>query len=685
MQHPEDSVVELYAEELPKLTKWENEPTVRNLKQDYTSARDAHGTQVAKINDWLDNLLVQGNAKVKKIKGRSTIVPKLIRKQAEWRYASLSEPFLSTEDLYKTEPQSWQDKKAAIQAGLILNDQLNTKINKVKFIDEYVRAAVNEGTVIVRIGWDYEEEEQDVEVPLVQQVPVQDPAQAQQMLEQGLPPVEEVQVGTEIQQQIVPTKNQPSVEVCNYKSVVVDPTCQGDAEKAQFIIYIFETSMSDLEKAGIYKNLDHINLEANSILNEPDDITTSGTSFNFTDKPRKRFVAYEYWGYWDIHDTGRTEPIVATYVGDTMIRLEENPFPDKKLPFVIVPYLPTKFSVYGEPDGELLEDNQKVIGAVTRGLVDMMGRSAAGQMGSRKDALDVTNRRKFEMGMDYEYNSNIDPRMAFFMHPYPEIPQSAQFMLQLQNMEAESLTGVKAFHGGLTGDDLGKTATGARGVLDAASKRELGIVRRLAEGLKQIGRKIIAMNVEFLSEEEVVKLTDEEFVTINRDELRGNYDVKLDISTAEADNAKAQELAFMLQTMGNTMPPDMSQMILADIARLRKMPELAKAIAEYKPEPDPLAEEAKQLQVALLKAQVENERAQAEERKAKARETSNKADMSDLDFVEQESGVKQERDLEKQGAQARANMDLKDREYALKNRNDFMKNLFNTATKSPNV
>ena len=31
----------------------------------------------------------------------------------------------------------------------------------------------------------------------------------------------------------------------------------------------------------------------------------------------------------------------------------------------------------------------------------------------------------------------------------------------------------------------------------------------------------------------------------------------------------------MLQTMGNTMPPEMSQMILADIAKLRKMPDLA--------------------------------------------------------------------------------------------------------------
>jgi hypothetical protein len=157
-------------------------------------------------------------------------------------------------------------------------------------------------------------------------------------------------------------------------------------------------------------------------------------------------------------------------------------------------------------------------------------------------------------------------------------------------MEAESLTGVKAYSSGIGSAALGDVAAGIRGALDAASKRELGILRRLANGIVEIGRKIIAMNGEFLSEEEVVRVTNEEFVTVRRDDLPGNFDLKLTISTAEADNQKAQELAFMLQTMGNSMPMDMSQMILADIARLRKMPDLAKKIETYQPQPDPMAQ-----------------------------------------------------------------------------------------------
>jgi len=673
--------------ETPPLTDWANEPTIEDLKKDLQDATSHHEAHVTKVNVWLDNLNVTGSAKIAKVKGRSTIVPKLIRKQAEWRYASLSEAFLSNENLFGTDPETFEDKQAAVQNGLILNNQFNTQIDKVAFIDEYVRAAVDEGTSVVRVGWEFEE--RDVEVPNMVPVPItdprkvmmlqqamaalqQDPAVAEQLppeilesiqvtIEMGAP-MEIVQQGMKTVKQTV--KNQPTVEVCEYPMVVIDPTCKGNIKKANFIIYKFETNLAELRKRGIYKNLDDIQIESTAIQNQTTYRQEEIGAFNFTDEPRKKFMAYEYWGYWDTRGSGETTPIVATWVGNTLIRMEDSPFPDEGLPFISVQYLPKRKHVYGEPDGELLEDNQKIAGAVTRGMMDIMGRSAAGQIGVRKDALDVTNQRKFDAGNDYSFNAHIEPAAAFHTHVYPEIPQSAQFILQLQNMEAESLTGVKAFTGGISGESLGKVASAARSALDAAGKRELGILRRLAKGIVEIGRKIMAMNAEFLSDEEVVRITNEEFVTVKRDDLAGRVDIKLSISTAETDNAKAEELAFMLQTMGNNMPPDMSQMILAEIARLRKMPELAKRLETYQPQPDPLAEKMKELQIAELEAKVsklhseaaENE-AEAELSRAKAAEAKAKADALDLQFVEQESGVTQARDMQKQGAQAQANLE----------------------------
>ena len=637
--------------DVSSLVDWDNPPKLEDLKQDLTEAQSAHSAHIVDVENWLSAL--NGEQQIKAKKGRSKIVPKLIRKQAEWRYAALSEPFLSTDDLFNTAPKTFEDKKAAEQNGQVLNYQINCKLDKIKFIDEYVRTCVDEGTAVVKLGWKYTEETVEVEVPIMEQVPVQDPAMAQQLAAQGMPPVQEVQVGVEMQEQVKVIDNMPTIEVCNYNNVIIDPTCEGDIDVAEFVIYSFETSMSQLRKDGRYSNLDAVSLDSGSVLSQPDHSVDDDSNFTFKDKPRKKIVAYEYWGFWDIHDTGEVEPFVATWIGDTIIRLEENPFPDKKLPFVLVQYLPKRKSVYGEPDGVLIEDNQRIIGAVTRGMIDIIGRSANGQMGTRKDALDVANGRKFERGEDFKFNSNVDPRQAFHMETYPEIPGSALNMLTLQNNEAESLTGVKAFSSGITGQALGTTATGIRSALDATSKRELGILRRLANGVNQIGRKIISMNAAFLEDEEIIRITNEEFVAINREDLGGKYDIKLNISTAEADNEKAQELAFMLQTMGNSMPPEMAQMVLSDIAKLRKMPELAKRIAEYQPQPDPMVQQRAQLELQLLQAQIANEQAKAAEntvdveyKKAKtttelskSRNLEGRSDLDDLDFVNKESGV----------------------------------------------
>jgi hypothetical protein len=355
-----------------------------------------------------------------------------------------------------------------------------------------------------------------------------------------------------------------------------------------------------------------------------------------------------------------------------MIRLEENPFPDKEIPFVLVQYLPRRRHPYGESDGVLIEDNQKVLGAVTRGMLDILGRSANGQMGVRKDALDVVNFRKFEKGEDFKFNPNIDPRMAFWMMTYPEIPRSALEMRNIMNEEAESLTGVKSFNQGISGQSLGNVATSVRGALDAASKRELGILRRLSDGMVKIGKKILAMNAVFLPPEKVIRISQDQYKTIKRDDLAGDFDLKVTVATAEIQNQRAQELAFMLQTIGNSVPFDITKMILSEIARLRNMPALSKSLADYTPKPDPMAQQIQQLEMMKLQAEIEKLRAEAQNELSKAQENAidgqkkmaearkkmaetrkigSEADIKDLEFLERNYGVDHNRELEKLGMQ----------------------------------
>lgn len=672
-----------------KLTKWKKEPSLQDLKRDLENTKTSHDEFVGNLDRWvkLYDAPKHGSAKTK----GSRVTPKLIRKQAEWRASALSEPFLSTSNLYDVRALTWEDTKRAKQNALILNMQFNTQLNKVTLVDRIVRSVVKEGTVITRLGWEYQEEEV-VEIQKQYQympVPMEMAEQIQQQYEQYMQlkekspdsyeqdVPEEMKAGMEMSEQqgqlllaqemgeekitvIKPVVNKPTVEVCNLRNVFIDPTCQGDLDKAQFVIHSYESSLSDLKSKGFYENLDYLeDYEETGHF----DHDSKNTSFKFNDKARKKLVVYEYWGYWDIDGSGITKAIVASWVGNTLIRMEENPFPDKKPPFVVFNYIPEVDSVYGIPDAELLEDNQAILGAITRGVIDLLGKSANSQTGYMKGLLDPTNKRLYRNGEDYEFNPIANPAHAVFTHKYPEVPNSAMNLISMMNGEAESLSGVKAFAGsGITASHLGDVAVGIRGVLDAVSKREMTVLRRLSNGFINMGRKIISMNSEFLNEEEVVRVTNEQFVKVRRDDLLGNFDLHLTISTAEADDAKAKELSFMLQTIGNTMGQEVTQMMLAEIARLRKMPELAHGIESYRPEPDPIQQQLQELEIEYKKAQIELMHSQAQENLARSQVQSAKvnteharaeslqgdADNKSLDFIQKDTGIKHDRELDKQ-------------------------------------
>ena len=701
----DDEATEKYdpsSNEQAKMTDWKNEPSISDLKQNIDDAEIDQEIHKQNVIRWLANRAATRT----KVEGRSNVAPKLIRKQAEWRYSSLADPFLSTPDLFNVYPTTAGDVKRAKQNELVLNKQFNTQLNKVKFIDDYVREAVDIGTVIVKLGWTTQEEEVTNTVPEYQymqddsgqlaehymqlmKLRVEDPEayadhgtpgldHAIELFQQSGVAMFAKEVGEIEVTRTIETKNQPVVEIPPSENIIIDPSCGGDMSKAVFIGEKFKSSLAELKRDSKYKNLDKINTNATESPIEANNFTDSGDrqAFAFTDKPRKQFIVYTYWGEWDIHGDGTTQQIVASWVGDVCIRKELNPFPDRRPPFVEAVYMPVRESVWGEPDGELLKDNQDIIGAVTRGAIDLLAKSANSQTGMRKDMLDVTNRRLFKKGADYEFNANVDPGQGVFQHKFPEIPRSVFDMLGVQNNEAESLTGVKGFSSGINSQALGNVASNAGRALDAAAKRELGILRRLAQGILDVGRKIIAMNAEFLSEQEVVRITDDQFIQVRRDDLAGNFDLRLSISTAEEDASQAEQLAFMLQTAGPNMDLEFMKLILAKIARLRKMPDLAAAIEKYQPQPDPLAQAKAQKEVQLLDAQIAKEQAlaakhnadaqaaggrgmkdaaQADLNMAKAGEAGSKAklhssaaDKQDQEYLQEADGTKHQREMESQ-------------------------------------
>jgi hypothetical protein len=522
----------------------------------------------------------------------------------------------------------------------LLNTQFCRKFPRYNFINKATRVLATEGTLVIQTGWDYEDIDIDEEVEVVK------------IDEYG-----EQYVALEMQTVTKVLKNQPTAVVCRNEDVYLDPTCMDDMDKCQFVIHRYETDLSTLKADGRYKNLDKVAAYEGQNRDYgfyPQD----HTYFQFKDEPRKKMVVYEYWGNYDVNEDGIAEPIVCAWIGNTIIRLQSNPYPDKKPPFVVVPFNAVPFQIHGESLASVIGDNQKVKTAVVRGIIDNMAQSNNGQVGMRKGALDIANRKKFLAGRNFEYNGTPND---FWQGSYNQIPGSAFDMMNIMNNEIEAQTGVKSFSGGINAGSLGSTATGARGALDATATRRISLVRNIAENLiKPLMRKWMSYNAEFLDEEEVVRITNEQFVPIRRDDLLGNIDIDISISTAEDNSAKAQELSFLLQTMGPNQDFEINKLLMAEIARLSRMPELEQKILGYQPQPDPAAEQMKQMQMQemqlklqLMQAEIKDKLARAGENEidaqvkvakmktelAKARKLGSEADGIDLEFLLKNDGV----------------------------------------------
>lgn len=732
---PQTNKSPLNSQEKVKVKINKNE-ILKNLKADFEASKRLKSRNDSKINTWRReyNGELYGNEK----KNRSKFVYRLIKKQSEWQHAGLVDPFVSTPDIIRAKPVTWEDKEVSPKIEILLNTQFCRQFDRFNFMNKAIKVLDQEGTVVIRTGWEYKEkvikeqifeeqpnpdfimlQEQAMTIqanleqiaPMVEQSKnslamleqqglsidqavasgVIDPqvvAGTQQMmaeaanLEQQLQALQEqlqsipqtIEV-PRIIERLKPVCNRPTAMVCRNEDIFIDPTCQDNMDNCQFVIYRYETDMTTLKRAGVYKNLDKVShtLRDSEYISKTRDDEGYDSSFEFSDIARKKVVVHEYWGNYDIDGDGEAEAIVCTWVNDVIIQLRDNPFPDKQPPFIVVPFNSIPFSLYGESNAELLSDTQKIQTAIIRGLIDNMAMSNNGQKGVRNGALDEYNRVKFLNGENFEFNGTPND---FYDGHFNEFPSSTFNMLQMLNAEAESITGVKNFYQGMHSNSLGSTATATAAIMDSAAARRLNIVRNIAENMvKPILRKWLAYDAEFLDEETQYRITNEEFIWLKRDDLGARIDIDLAISTSEDNKATASELSFLLQTIGPSEDPNLRKMIIADICDLYKKPELAKSIREYEPQPDPLAQRLQELQIQMLEAQIENERAKGgraeidsrlKEAKtktelAKAANIESNTDSTDLDYLQKFYGVnekaKQANALEMEAAKHKFNMD----------------------------
>ena len=612
---------------------------LQNLKADKSSS----DTNKAYWDDKREVWIMESNGEPygNEVKNKSSIVDRSIKKTEVWQHATIIDPFVSNPDIVRCGEVSSDDDPAADQAEALLNHFYCRDFDRYNHTSESFKILQREGTVIARVGWEYEEQEIEVQVPVQQMVQVMGP--------QG-PMMQPQVVGMRTEMQMLPVINRPTAENRDNKTMWVDPTEKQNISKSQFVIEHFRASLSDLKREGVYENLDDLVPESNEYQEGDDDTYRDSDvdSFSFQDKARKELDVYEYWGNYDIDDSGITQAIVCTLVGNTVIRLEENPYPDQEVPYISAALDPEPFSINGRPNADLQSNDQKILTSIDRSMMDTLDSSTNGQRGFKEGTLDPANERKFKAKKDFKFQGEAP---AIWEGKYAEFNASVLNFYEMRKQDTQELTGIRPFAGGQ--GSLG-SATQAQMSLGAVAKKEVDVSRNYAENFViPLLRKWLSMINEFLDPEEVERITGKPYVKPDPADMSGKMDIRIEVATAETDMKKAQDINFMMQTNGPSLDFEARKILMVEQAELQKMPTLAaKLDAMQPPPPDPLEQELKMLEIELKKAEIAERQSRAQENQidmrlkesqtilnqAKARESHAKSDTTDLDYTTKASG-----------------------------------------------
>lgn len=609
------------------------------LKADKTSADSTKATWDDRRAVWIKES--NGEKYGNEVEGKASVVTRDIKKSEVWQHATIIDPFVSNTDMVRCSPISASDKPLSDQSETLLNHFFCREFDRYNFISEAFKIEQREGTVIARVGWEFQEREVEIVVP-VQKMTMQLDPQTRQ-------PVQVPQlVGYKKEIQLKTTINRPTASNRDNRTLWLDPTQKISVGDSQFIIENFKSSKSKLLEEGIYENLDDIEVKTSVADNGDATYADSETSFTFEDDARKELDVYEYWGNYDVNGDGIAEPIVCTWVGNTIIRLAENPYPDNKPPYILSANDPEPFSLNGRPNADLQSTDQKITTAITRSLMDTLDSSTNTQRGYPEQSLDPANERRFKARKDFKFRGDQPPQ--FWEGKYAEFGRSSLEFYQMTKQDQAELTGIKAFAGG---DGKYNSATQANMAMGAVAKKEVDVSRNFAENFViPLLRKWLSMIAEFMEPEEVERITGKPYVPYDGADPLGMIDIRIEVATAETDAAKASDISFMLQTMSASLPFDLTKILLSEQAELKKMPGLAKRIEEYQPQPNPLAQKREELEIQKLEAEIAERLSRAEENKvdvllkksqtvlneAKSRELHGKADNTDLDFTRKASG-----------------------------------------------
>ena len=655
------------------------------IEHDLADSKQLHDAVVEEIGDWIDEY--NGEPYGNEVEGRSSLVWKLIMKQGEALISNLVKPFLGNFDIVNMDPMTEADVYKTKIAEKLTNHYWNKEFKPVRFLKTLGRVNVMEGTVFVRVGWNRETKERKETIPLE--------AITEQMREQLGSKGAEFVENTDGTVTITVTKilsNHPTAKVVRGENVYIDPTADL-FEELKFLIYEDVSSLGEISNDPIYD--EEAVKRFRSLIRENDDKKYdqeihpyNPTDFEFLDESRKKIRLYEYWGKYDLYNDGKDVPVVAVMAkygeNNMVIRMEENPFPFKKIPFVCIPFYEDPFSVHGRALAAVISDEQKLSTSIVRGIIDNMSNSNNGVKFFKKNALDIVNLNRLKRGDKIvEINTQDSINTAVMDGTFNQLPQYIFGMLSMMDQQAEALTGVSKAMQGIPGSEIKASSSNFSAMMTQSQVRLLDVTTNITNGLKEMIEMWVAMMTQYVDDSEVKRITGIDIPALKQQETQRlaqqfgldqlppdtamkamvmvanevedmfdksdfKYDLKIKVGTDGLKQIKIQNILMLMQQIGGlmesgTIPPDALKLLLADLADQLDRPDIAQMITEYQPQPNPMAQKAAELELQKKSAEVKKDEALAANAMARTQNVASKTKkdtiMTDADMANKYADV----------------------------------------------
>jgi len=599
-------------------------------------------TYKQQIDEKISNRISQYNGEPygNEREGRSKIVWKLGKKQIKTLVSNIVKQFTGSPSIVRLSPIAKNDEyKAKIDERLI-NFFYDKEIDNVSFNKRLALITAKEGTCVVKVGWRKRTKKEKILVT---------DEEANQLINQGL--VLEKENDTWYKINIV--ENKPTLEIIPNEDVYTDPLAY-EQKDLRYIFIRKEVTKEDLlsnpilDKEKVQQWINEA-YKSKDVGSENDLHNREMWEIYLEEEPKKdeidtKVSLYEFWYKKD----GQVKVKYLIFDGgETKVFAEKNIEFDF-LPFVFFNLDVNEFSVWGDGLIDLIEDEQKFMTSIIRGVIDNMALSNNGIKFIKKGSLDPVNFNRLIAGEPVvEINTTAKLSDVMVDGSFNELPSSVYNMLQIIEQQAEGLTGISRAMQGVDMTMIKSPASNFGALMNQAQIRLYDFILSFQAGWKRIFYMWLKYAMKYLSDDEIfertgISIPDLKYKTImklskkyNLDKLPNDtkqkalmliekevfdifnkedikYDVKFRIGTDALTQIKISQLNMLMQQLipvasSGSIPGDIINKLLAKLAELLEFPEIADEIENYKPQPNPMQQQMMKLEMLEKQAKAQKE------------------------------------------------------------------------------